>query len=216
MCGMRTSRRTRSGFVCPTSGSTCVPDCVSPTISNRRPLRARDGSRRGRADGRRRSRLARRAVWHRPATATVARTYATRPRDCDPPPGAYSAIEGNWASTNPISSLHGLAGRGRYEGDRGAAAARPSVLWALAGRRVLTRIGDDETGSGQEEVGHACAGAWRAARRSRSRSCSFSAQAASSAQRRSDVNVVGSGTLAWRAGRRSLAAEPEGEPASPS
>ena len=33
MCGIRTSRRTRSGFVLPTSGSTCVPDCVSPTIS---------------------------------------------------------------------------------------------------------------------------------------------------------------------------------------
>ena len=34
MCGMRTSRSTRSGLVLPTSGSTCVPDWVSPTISN--------------------------------------------------------------------------------------------------------------------------------------------------------------------------------------
>ena len=33
MCGIRTSSRTRSGFVLPTSGSTCVPVCVSPTIS---------------------------------------------------------------------------------------------------------------------------------------------------------------------------------------
>ena len=33
MCGMRTSRSTRSGLVLPTSGSTCVPDWVSPTIS---------------------------------------------------------------------------------------------------------------------------------------------------------------------------------------
>ena len=51
----------------PTSGSTCVPDWVSPTISKSCRLRAPAGCRRARAGGRPRSRLACVEVSHSPA-----------------------------------------------------------------------------------------------------------------------------------------------------
>ena len=82
MCGIRTSSRTRSGVVLPTSGSTCVPDCVSPTIS--KPPSASSA----RLIPSRTSRWSS-AITTRTATSVAqgpdAASALTRPRDCEGP-----------------------------------------------------------------------------------------------------------------------------------
>ena len=115
MCGMRTSRRTRSGFVRPTSGSTCVPDWVSPTISKSCCSSAR---RMPSSTSRWSSAITTRMC--RSVACTASRGARQEPRWARPSPACRRLHAAQRASTQP-------AGRTERGGHGRPAASRPTL-----------------------------------------------------------------------------------------